>query len=133
MRFACASARGARAGAITKEITMPTTTRAKSATPAPLTAAALTPPPALTLADMLPDLVVPFLTNQVEVKPGATNKEKTRALALVYLKVQAIEQRLDDLVGPENWSNQLAAWGDNGVIAALTILSITKYASGESE
>jgi hypothetical protein len=82
---------------------------------------------------VLPDLVVPFPTNQVEVKPGATNKEKTRALALVYLKVQAIEQRLDDLVGPEHWSNQLVAWGDNGVIAALTILGITKYASGEGE
>jgi hypothetical protein len=87
----------------------------------------------LTLADVLHDLVVPFPTNQVEVKPGATNKEKTRALALVYLKVQAIEQRLDDLVGPEHWSNQLVAWSENGVIAALTILGVTKYACGEGE
>jgi hypothetical protein len=109
------------------------TTATKPKTTAPLTAPALTPRSALTLADVLPDLVVPFPTNQVEVKPGATNKEKTRALALVYLKVQAIEQRLDDLVGPEHWSNQLVAWGDNGVIAALTILGITKYASGEGE
>src|SRR5262245_23469275 len=63
-------------------------------------------PPALTLADILPDLIAPFPTTRVEIKPGATTADKSRALALVYLKVQPIEQRLDDLVGPEHWSNQ---------------------------
>jgi hypothetical protein len=113
---------------------MPTITRTRPTTTDALVAATGTMPhPTLTLADVLPDLIVPFPTSQVEVKPGATSKEKTRALALVYLKVQAIEQRLDDLVGPEHWSNQLTAWGDSGVIAALTILGVTKYACGEGE
>lgn len=93
----------------------------------------LKPRPAPTFADILPDLIAPFPTNQVYVKPGATNKEKDHGLALIYLDRQAIEQRLDDLVGSENWDIDLLPWGDNGIICTLTIMGVIRRSSGESE
>lgn len=45
----------------------------------------------------------PFLDNELEFRVGATNSDKTKGLALAYIQARAIQNRLDEVVGIENW------------------------------
>lgn len=45
----------------------------------------------------------PFKVDQLEFKIGATNKEKTMGLALPYVEARAIQDRLDEVIGFNNW------------------------------
>lgn len=49
------------------------------------------------------ELMRPFKANELEYKVGATNTEKTKGLALTYINARAIQNRLDEVVGFENW------------------------------
>ncbi len=44
-----------------------------------------------------------FNENELEFRVGATNTEKTKGLALAYVSARAIQNRLDEVVGIENW------------------------------
>jgi hypothetical protein len=87
-------------------------------------------PTALT-PDVVAALAAPFPLDLVEVKPGATTKDKTRALALAYVEWRAYARRLDEVVGPTNWSFRFIPWGPTRIIAELTIFGVTKTATGE--
>ncbi|MGL5936810.1 MAG: Rad52/Rad22 family DNA repair protein [Cetobacterium sp.] len=45
----------------------------------------------------------PFLEDELEFRVGATNPEKTKGLALAYVHARSIQNRLDEVVGIENW------------------------------
>ena len=45
----------------------------------------------------------PFLDDELEFRVGATNSDKTKGLALAYVQARSIQNRLDDVVGIENW------------------------------
>ena len=45
----------------------------------------------------------PFLDDELEFRVGATNSDKTKGLALAYIQARAIQNRLDEIVGIENW------------------------------
>lgn len=45
----------------------------------------------------------PFLDDELEFRVGATNSDKTKGLALAYIQARAIQNRLDEVVGIENW------------------------------
>lgn len=45
----------------------------------------------------------PFRTDELEFRVGATNKDKTKGLALAYVQARAIQNRLDETLGIENW------------------------------
>ena len=45
----------------------------------------------------------PFLEDELEFRVGATNSDKTKGLALAYIQARAIQNRLDEVVGIENW------------------------------
>lgn len=45
----------------------------------------------------------PFKVDQLEFKVGATTKEKTMGLALPYVEARAIQDRLDEVIGFNNW------------------------------
>lgn len=48
-------------------------------------------------------LRAPFPTDNLSFRPGATTKDKTKAIALAYIDARDVMQRLDEFVGPENW------------------------------
>lgn len=54
--------------------------------------------------DMLENLSRPFPSSVLSVKPGAVSGDGRKALALIYIQSRAVMDRLDDAVGPENWS-----------------------------
>lgn len=95
--------------------------------PAQLTA---THPPRL--VDIHEKLCKPFPLRLIEVKPGATTKDKTRALALSYVDARAYQTRLDRLAGVEGWSVAYQPLGERAILCRLTILGITKEDVGET-
>ena len=48
-------------------------------------------------------LRAPFPPELISWRVGATNKDKTRGIALAYIDARDVMQRLDDVCGPENW------------------------------
>lgn len=53
--------------------------------------------------EILKNLQKPFPDNELEFRVGATNSDKTKGLALAYIQARAIQNRLDEVVGIENW------------------------------
>ncbi|NOK64105.1 MAG: hypothetical protein GFH27_549413n17 [Chloroflexi bacterium AL-W] len=83
-----------------------------------------------TLSSYTAELCRAFDLEQIEVKPQATNKEKTRAMAVLYADMRAYEERLDEVVGVENWS-VIYQMSDRGVVCELTICGVTKSGIGD--
>ncbi len=87
-----------------------------------------------TLADIYEQLSRPFAAELIELKPGATTKDKTKALALAYVDARAYQDRLDSVVGPDNWSVEYRPLpGGAGLICRLTLLGVTREDVGEAE
>lgn len=66
-------------------------------------------------------LSAPFYADEVEWKIQSKTKDKQRALVVPYIKARALQQRLDDALGIENWTDQYQEVGD-GFNCALSIL-----------
>lgn len=85
---------------------------------------------------MLSDLIKPFPAADIEWRAGATNQDKTRALAMAYLTSRAVMNRLDDVVGPENWRDEYSAGPQGGIMCGISIYTengwVTKYDVGEN-
>ncbi len=84
-------------------------------------------------SDIIAALAAPFPIAHIEIKPGAVKHDGSAALALAYADWRVYAERLDAIVGPANWSIDLAPWGDTRLIARLTICGITKAATGEGD
>jgi len=48
-------------------------------------------------------LMMPFPVNKINWRVGATNRDKTKGIALAYIDARDVMHRLDDVVGMENW------------------------------
>jgi len=48
----------------------------------------------------------PFPASAIDWRVGAMNKEHTKGLALPYLQARPVMDRLDDVVGAENWRDE---------------------------
>ncbi|WP_409967659.1 Rad52/Rad22 family DNA repair protein [Bengtsoniella intestinalis] len=55
-------------------------------------------------------LAKPFAPEDLEWRVQGTNKEKTGGFAVPYITNRAIQNRLDEVVGPENWKNEFTPW-----------------------
>ena len=44
-----------------------------------------------------------FQPHQIKYRVGTASKDKSRALALAYIDARAVQERLDSVLGPENW------------------------------
>jgi hypothetical protein len=81
-------------------------------------------------------LAEPFDPSDLEWRPGATNADKTRALALTYITSRAVMDRLDEVVGPENWRDDFKPGPDGGLICGLSLRIdgewITKWDGAEN-
>lgn len=56
----------------------------------------------------------PFAPEDLEWRIQVTSKDKASGLAVPYVTNRAIQDRLDDIVGPENWHNEYKPWHGNG-------------------
>lgn len=82
--------------------------------------------------EILRKLAEPFAPKQVSWKPGATNKENTKCLALCYADLRAYMERLDEVCGIE-WSCRYVPWGENRIICELTVMGVTRSSTGEMD
>lgn len=72
-------------------------------------------------ASDLPRLAAPFPPSDVEWKPGATTRDKSKGLAMAYLTSRAVQQRFDDVCGPADWRNEFQPGPDGGVLCGISI------------
>ena len=70
--------------------------------------------------DIFDKLAQPFDPKDIEFRVGSMNKDKTKALALAYVTSRAIMDRLDEVVGPTEWYNDVNVH-EQGIISTLTI------------
>ena len=66
-------------------------------------------------------LAAPFNPSDLEWRAGATNQDKTQALALAYITSRAVMDRLDEVIGPENWCDEYQPGPDGGLICGLSL------------
>jgi hypothetical protein len=64
-------------------------------------------------------LAAPFDESEVKFKPQAV--KGNRALALAYVDVRAIMERLDSVLGVENWQDRYQLLADNSVMCQLRL------------
>lgn len=80
--------------------------------------------------NMYAQLSAPFDTTELKFRAGATTKDKSRAIALPYIDSRNVMQRLDDVIGSDNWHDAYSVIHCDGRNAAvecrLTINGVTK-------
>ena len=59
-------------------------------------------------------LAKPFAPEDLEWRLQQTFEDKMRGIAVPYVTNRAIQNRLDDVVGPENWYNDYKPWHSAG-------------------
>lgn len=59
------------------------------------------------------ELSRPFAPEDLEWRIQVTSRDKTSGLAVPYVTNRAIQDRLDEVVGPENWCNEYQPWHGN--------------------
>lgn len=83
---------------------------------------------------IMTELARPFHPSFITWKP--TNVKDGRALALIYADLRAYQQRLDEVLG-YNWNVRYEPWGDDRIIATVTIwgeghiFSVGRSSTGE--
>jgi hypothetical protein len=83
--------------------------------------------------EILEKLSVPFQPEAVFWKPGATTKDKTRAMALAYVDPRCYLDRLNEVLGGE-WSDHYEVQNDGQIVVChLTILGVTRCDVGEDD
>lgn len=65
-------------------------------------------------------LSAPFPPHEIEWRLGSTKADKTSGLALAYITSRHVMDRLDEVVGPENWQDRYEVHGQR-VICYLSI------------
>jgi len=81
--------------------------------------------------DLIAQLSEPFPADQIKWRAGATNRDKTKAIALPYAEPRAYEDRLNTIC-PGHWHVDFQPWGDNRIICRLTIHNLTRSSTGEA-
>ena len=89
--------------------------------------------PCLCYEDVIEALIRPLPPHLIEVRPGATTRDKKKAIALAYYDWRIMVNRLNRLIGGKNWYADLQAWGEHKLFCTLTILGVPKMSSGEGE
>src|SRR5262245_7026921 len=82
------------------------------------------------------ELSKPFPIEEVKVRPGPVKRDGAAALCLAYADWwTGYLPRLNDEIGPNNWSIDLQPWGEHQIIARLTAFGglIQKASSGSAK
>lgn len=75
------------------------------------------------------ELSRPFAPEDLEWRIQQAFEDKGCAIAVPYVTNRAIQERLDEVVGPDNWSNEYRPWHGNGKKEAQ-ICGISIYFEG---
>ena len=67
------------------------------------------------------ELKTPFHPDDIEWRVGSTTQDKSKGLALAYITNRAIQNRLDEVFGINNWRNEFKPWQNNGVLCGISI------------
>ena len=70
---------------------------------------------------MFERLAEPFPASEIEWRAGATNQQKTKAMALAYITARAVMDRLDDVIGPGNWQDEYKPGPNGGISCGISI------------
>ena len=70
--------------------------------------------PELTPREIQQALAQPFAPEDLEWRLQNTIEDKMRGLAVPYVTNRAIQNRLDEVCGPENWYNDYKPWHTSG-------------------
>lgn len=70
--------------------------------------------------NILDKLQRPFTPSELEWRVGATNKDKTKGIALIYVTNRAIQNRLDEIFTPFGWRNEYKEW-KGGQLCGISI------------
>ena len=82
-------------------------------------------------AEITKELAKPFDPNVVQWRAGATNRDKTSAMALAYVDVRHYMERLDE-VAP-GWQSEVQPVGNGQVLVRLTVAGVTRTDVGEAD
>ena len=77
-------------------------------------------PPAMNASD-LHRLAAPFHPSDIEWKPGATTRDKSKGLAMAYVDSRAVQQRFDEVCGPADWRNEFREGPGGGVLCGISV------------
>lgn len=66
-------------------------------------------------------LADPFPFEDVEWKPGAVTRDKSKGLAMAYISSRAVQDRLDEVCGPDGWRNEFTQAPEGGVLCGISI------------
>lgn len=72
------------------------------------------------MRDKIKALSEHFEDHEIEWRVGSTNKDKTKGMLFAYVTNRAIMNRLDDVVGVENWK-QTYREIHNGIVCTLSV------------
>lgn len=67
------------------------------------------------ISDLHSRLSAPFPPDEIEWRVGSTNAAKTSGLALAYLTARHVMDRLDQVVGTENWQDRYEVHGSKTI------------------
>jgi hypothetical protein len=86
------------------------------------------------LHEVVEQLKAPFLARDLKFKPQAVSKDGGRALAFPHIDARSVADRLDGVVGPQNWSDSYSIIPGShvAVLCRLTVLGVTKEGIGEA-
>jgi hypothetical protein len=82
------------------------------------------------LSAVMEQLRRPFDPSDIEWKPGATKGD--RCMALAYGDLRAYMEALDEAVGGD-WSVSYQPWGNERIIATVTIMGVSRSSTGEQD
>jgi hypothetical protein len=72
--------------------------------------------------DILQRLKAPFPFDEVEAKIQVTTNDKTKGMAVFYTNSRAIQNRLDEVLGPFGWKNQYISWHERAQLCGIAVL-----------
>lgn len=72
-------------------------------------------------SEIMEKLQQPFSPDDIEWRVGSTTQDKSKGLALAYVTNRAIQNRLDEVVGPFGWQNQFKEWKGNSQICGISV------------
>lgn len=81
-------------------------------------------------AELFAALSEPFPPSAVTWKPGHTTKDKSKCQAMAYADLRAYQERLDKVCGLD-WQVEYEPWGNERIIARLTIGPVVRCSTGE--
>ncbi len=76
-------------------------------------------------------LAAPFKAAQIQWRVGSTTQDKTRGMALPYIDARAVMDRLDEVVGPENWQDSYVVAADRTICTLELLVDVKKTDSAE--